>query len=69
MNFNKQLRNIRKKAGYTQKQVAQALGIQESAYQRFEQGITKEPRLGTLIALADFFDVSLDYLVGRSDKK
>lgn len=36
------------------------------AYQRYEYG-TREPAYQKLIALADFFDVSLDYLTGRSD--
>jgi len=37
-------------------------------YQRYEYG-TREPAHKNLIALADYFDVSLDYLVGRSDIK
>ena len=35
-------------------------------YYRYEQG-ERQPTLPVLIALADYFDVSLDYLVGRSD--
>ena len=35
-------------------------------YQRYEYG-EREPSFQKLIALADYFDVSLDYLVGRSD--
>lgn len=50
----------------TQKEIAKAVHITEVSYQRYEYG-TVRPSLDTLIALADYFDVSLDYLVGRSD--
>ena len=36
------------------------------SYQAYEQG-TNEPNIEKLILLADFFDVSLDYLMGRTD--
>ena len=64
--FNEHLRSIRKKKGYTQRQVASAIEITERNYQYYESG-EREPSMGTLIALADYIDVSLDYLVGRSD--
>lgn len=51
---------------FTQRQVADGIGIAEQAYQRYEYGRTVPSAL-VLIALADFFNVSLDYLVGRSD--
>lgn len=56
----------RKNKGVTQKEVAQAIKISERGYQRYEGG-DHVPTLGITIALADYFDVSLDYLVGRSD--
>ena len=59
-------KKVRTEKGFTQKQVADGLGIAEQAYQRYEYGRTV-PSATVLIALADFFDVSLDYLVGRSD--
>lgn len=49
------------------KDVCSAVGISIMAYYRYEKG-EREPSMSTLIALADYFDVSLDYLVGRSDK-
>ena len=61
-----QFKNIRIELGFTQKQVADGLGISEQSYQRYEYGRVVPSAL-VLIALADFFDVSLDYLVGRSD--
>lgn len=60
------LRRFRKEFNLTQKAVANAVGMQESAYQRYEQG-TREPAFKQLLTLADAFNVSLDYLVGRSD--
>ena len=64
--FYVHLRAIRKGHKATQKQVAIAVGVTERNYQDWEYGNTK-PGFDTLIALADYFDVSLDYLVGRSD--
>lgn len=59
-------KKIRTDMGLTQKQVADGIGVAEQAYQRYEYGRTVPSAL-VLIALADYFDVSLDYLVGRSD--
>lgn len=66
-NLADQFKKIRIEKGFTQKQIADGLGIAEQAYQRYEYGRTMPSAL-ILIALADYFDVSLDYLVGRSDK-
>ena len=64
--LNAQFKKIRLERGFTQKQVADGLNITEQGYQRYEYGKVVPSAL-VLIALADFFDVSLDYLVGRSD--
>jgi transcriptional regulator with XRE-family HTH domain len=56
----------RKNKGATQKEVAQAIKISERGYQRYEGG-DHAPTLVITVTLADYFDVSLDYLVGRSD--
>ncbi len=66
MEFGIRLKNIRKNHNSTQKQVACAIGVSERNYQDWEYGNTK-PTFDALIALADYFEVSLDYLVGRSD--
>lgn len=66
MIFKDHLRFIRKNKKFTQKEVAMAAGVTERNYQDWEYGNTK-PGFDALIALADFFDVSLDYLVGRTD--
>ena len=64
--LNAQFKKIRLERGFTQKQVADGLHIPEQGYQRYEYGKVVPSAL-VLIALADFYDVSLDYLVGRSD--
>lgn len=65
-NFVDRLRQCRKERGSTQKQVAVAIATTEQNYQRYERG-TQQPTLPVLLSLSDYFDVSLDYLVGRSD--
>ena len=61
------LKTTRKKQGLTQEYIAEKAKITTANYQRYERG-SQQPTLPTLIALADLFDVSLDYLVGRSDE-
>ena len=57
---------LRKKRHLTQKQVAEGLHITEVSVQNYESG-RRKPNYDILIAIADYFDVSLDYLVGRSE--
>lgn len=64
--FAERLRLCRQNKGLTQKNMAAVCEITERAYQKYEAK-ERVPRLDELIALADYFDVSLDYLVGRSD--
>lgn len=52
----------------TQQEVADILHCKREVYRRYEKGIRELP-LSYAIALADFYKVSLDYLVGRSNKK
>ena len=66
MELKDALRRFRKEQKITQVQAAKAAVITEAMYQFYEYG-KSEPKIGVLIALADYFDVSLDYLVGRSD--
>ena len=68
IDFATQLKTIRKSKGVTQKQLAQAVGASERGIQSYEIG-ERKPAFDQLLALADYFDVSLDYLVGRSDGK
>ena len=64
--FRVQLRKVRMEKKKTQKQTAEVLGMKLRSYQFYEQG-TVEPSIKNLITLADFFDVSLDYLMVRTD--
>ncbi|MEE0681587.1 MAG: helix-turn-helix domain-containing protein [Candidatus Gastranaerophilaceae bacterium] len=66
MNFSSRLIQIRRSSDLTQKMLAHDLGLSEVAIQNYESG-RRKPAYDSLIALADYFDVSLDYLVGRSD--
>lgn len=65
--FRQRLRVCRKEKGLKQQEVAEELGLIYRTYRRYETGET-EPTLSTLIALADFFGVSLDYLAGRTEE-
>lgn len=60
------LKRFRKEYGLTQKQVADAIGVLKPSYQRYEYS-TNIPTATVLIKIADAYNVSLDYLVGRSD--
>ena len=64
----KRLKECRKEKGYTQCQVAIYSDITEKAYQNYEL-MTREPKIEILVKIADIFEVSLDYLTGRTDNK
>lgn len=66
MSFSERLLLLRKSRNMTQKQLAAFLHLSELAIQNYEAE-RRKPAFDALISLADFFDVSLDYLVGRSD--
>ena len=66
MNLSEALRRFRKSVKITQKQAAEVAGVAERVYQSYEYGKVI-PAATVLIAIADYFDVSLDYLCGRSD--
>ena len=68
MLLKERLRELRKEKKETQVQVAEAIGVAESHYQRFERGANL-PNLENVWKLADHFGVTIDYLVGRSDKR
>lgn len=58
------LKAARKKSGKTQKEVAEGIGIGQGTYKNYETG-AREPNGETLVAIANYFDVSTDYLLGR----
>lgn len=63
MKFEK-IRELREQAGLSQKAVAEELDMQITQYRRYENG-ERKPAIDFLIQIADLYDVSLDYLVGR----
>lgn len=65
-NFGSQLKELRKLHDITQKQLAAAIGASERGIQQYELS-ERKPTYDMLITLANYFDVSIDYLVGRSD--
>ncbi|MCI9444098.1 MAG: helix-turn-helix transcriptional regulator [Oscillospiraceae bacterium] len=64
MTFSEHLSTLREQNGLTQKEIAKELGISTLTYQRYEYG-EREPKLSALIALADYYKLSLDELVCR----
>lgn len=60
------LYELRKKKGITQRVCAELMGLQTTVYQRWESG-EREPQFDKAIMLAEFFNVSLDYLAGFTD--
>ena len=62
------LKQCRKEKGFTQREVAIYCDITEKTYQNYEL-MTREPKVEILLKIADIFEVSLDYLLGRTEKK
>lgn len=68
MIFNERIKMLRQETGRSQEQTARALGIALRNYQRLEaDGNT--PNFKTLVQIADLYDVSMDYLAGRTEDR
>lgn len=61
------LKELRKQSGFTQKDVAELLNVTYQCYQGYELGY-RQPTPEMLCKLADVFEVSVDYLLGREQK-
>ena len=59
---------LRQERDLSQKSLVQEMGIALNTYVRYERG-EREPTASVLVQIADFYDVSLDYLVGRSEQR
>ncbi len=68
MEFSERLKKLRKKANFTQVEVAEKLGISQPAYASWERGV-KKPTQENLVKIAQVLNVSVDYLVGNSEEK
>ena len=65
--FGSRLSGLRKQKNLKQRDVAEHFGMAVRTYQNYEGG-QREPNFSTLVALADYFDVTTDYLLGRTDE-
>ena len=61
------LKQLRQNKGVLQKDVANYLGVDRTTYVKYERG-DSEPNHDILLKLADYFNVSIDYLLGRKEK-
>lgn len=62
----KNLKSLREEAGFSQQTLAAAIGVSQQSINKYENH-NIEPDIATLIRMADFFETSLDYLVGHTD--
>ena len=64
--YYRRLRDLREDHDLMQKEIAAVLGIQQTVYSRYERGF-QTISLEHLVTLADYYHVSTDYLLGRTD--
>ncbi len=62
------LRELREQKSVTQREVANAIGCTAAVYSRYERG-EREPDISTLCSLADYFRVSIDSIIGYTNKQ
>jgi transcriptional regulator with XRE-family HTH domain len=68
MHYNERIREIREENSLTQQKIANLLNIGQRTYADYESGKTRIP-VDSLLILARFYDVSLDYITGASNHK
>ncbi|MCD7741862.1 MAG: helix-turn-helix domain-containing protein [Ruminococcus sp.] len=66
--YFQRLRDLREDADLNQTQVAKLLFTSQTVYSRYERGVLTIP-VEHLLILADYYDVSTDYILGRTNKK
>ena len=64
----KRIRDLREDSDMTQTQIAKMLGMSQTGYSKYETGENDIPT-SILLKLADFYGTSVDYILGRTDKK
>lgn len=62
------IRDLREDSDLTQLELSKQLNISQRAYSHYEKG-TRDIPINILIAIADFYDVSVDYLLNRTNCK
>jgi len=68
MSYYPRLKDLREDRDMTQGKIAQLLGTTQQQYSKYEKGIQEIP-VHHLITLAEFYHVSVDYLLERTDKR
>lgn len=66
MNYIKRIRDLREDNDKTQQEIANVLNTSQTMYARYERGANELP-IHHLIKLADYYGVSTDYILGRTD--
>ena len=66
--YFRRIKDLRTDHDMSQAQIAEMLGCHEGVYRRYEQGVRDIP-IWALLRLAEFYDVSIDYLLGVSNNK
>lgn len=64
--FQKRIKEMRMLCHLTQREMAEKLGISQPSYIRYENG-SSEPTLENLVKIAEIFDVSTDFLLGKAE--
>lgn len=68
MDYVKRIRDLREDNDKTQKEIAEYLGTSQTMYARYERGANELP-IRHLISLADYYGVTTDYILGRTDNE
>lgn len=66
--FAERIRELRLERGLTQEELGEIIGVKRFSIYSYEKGRAC-PEMKGLVALAEFFDVSIDYLAGRTEKR
>ena len=66
MNISSIIKELRAEKGLSQAELAKKINVSQKAIDYWERGVN-EPKASYIVALADFFDVSADYLLGRKE--
>lgn len=67
MDYRKRIRDLREDHDKTQKEIAELLGTSQTMYARYERGASELP-IRHLIRLADYYGVSTDYILCRTER-
>lgn len=68
MDYAKRIRDLREDSDKTQQEIAELLGTSQTMHARYERGANEMP-IRHLVALADFYNVSTDYILGRTNNQ